>query len=267
MNTKNDITLINTRHRDIISEVYKGLYTTILDISTVQGIHTICSKETLEDIRSLINEECLEPIGFLGSGNFHYLTYMLLQRYLTPLTLVVFDHHNDAGYFPYNDFLSCGSWIVDAVHDFSHLQKVYIVGAATEEATWADSDSHPKIEMIAEKEMNPERLFDLAREIPTKDVYFSIDRDILTDKEIRTNWDQGNVSLKSLIEAVEIIAEGHVLIGADICGDLEWEYTSGFHYPMRHYRKQTYHVCQQLIEVLQKVMLSGNKDPARSVTE
>ena len=49
-------------------------------------------------------------------------------------------------------------------------------------------------------------------------VYFSIDTDVLSREDARTNWDQGELRLDSLCRLLGRLGEGRVVLGADICG-------------------------------------------------
>ncbi len=51
-------------------------------------------------------------------------------------------------------------------------------------------------------------------------VYLSIDKDVLSEEYARTNWDQGQLSLKLLQEILQWICSRNRILGVDICGEL-----------------------------------------------
>lgn len=248
------VTLFNTKHQDILEKVYDGLYQDVIDLSDLEGINTICTYGTLQQIREKISTHKRSDIYFLGNGNFHYLTFPLTQQYTHPFTLIVFDHHNDAGSFPFAKITTCGSWINDAIEQNPVIKEVIVIGSTQQNEKELVETNLSKIRFLYEKEMTKERIEELAKTIQTEDIYLSIDRDILTEKQVQTNWDQGTITVDQLLQAICLVAKNHQVIGSDVCGDLEWDYTSSFRYPMKKYLQQTYQVNKLLFEELEEVM-------------
>ncbi|MCI3027906.1 arginase family protein [Desemzia sp. C1] len=256
------ITLVNVKHQDVLQNLYEGLYHQLVDISDLPGINTICAKETVETIRNRFDIISRSAIHFLGNGNFHYLTLPLLQKYKHPFSLIVFDHHNDAGKLDYEGFTSCGSWINEVVKLVPAVKKVFLVGCGEENDKEMSQEITEKIIIIPERELNPLKLYQVSKMIPTKDIYFSVDRDVLTPKEVQTNWDQGNVSTEELIDYIKILSNDHALIGADICGDLDWDYNMSKEYKKIPAREQAYHVNKQLFETFETILKKTETFPS-----
>lgn len=63
--------------------------------------------------------------------------------------------------------------------------------------------------------------------IPTDNVYISIDKDVLSEDDAVTNWDQGNMRLEQLLELIEHIAMDRNICGIDICGEYPLSFTKG----------------------------------------
>src|SRR5699024_9019037 len=126
------VTLINTTKENIAARIYKGLYENILDLSNLEGIHLISSLQTIIEISKRVSTFPRAGTFFLGNGNFHYLTLPILLQYQEPFSLIVFDHHSDAGILPFEGVTSCGSWINDALSMQSNLKRVYIIGLGGE---------------------------------------------------------------------------------------------------------------------------------------
>ena len=247
-----NVTLINTRHQDILENIYGGLYRDIIDISDLHGTNTICTYDTVKQIEKIVNNKRKNTIYFLGNGNFHYLTFPIIQQIKESFTLIVFDHHNDAGTFPYENITTCGSWINDVIEHNKAVTEVLIIGKTKKNEKEMITKHKRKIRFLYETDMTQEAVQRLAKTIQTKRIYISIDRDVLTEEQVQTNWDQGNITMDELTKAVELISKDHIVIGADICGDLEWDYTSSFRYPMKKYLKQSVEANRQLFSVLEK---------------
>ncbi|MGI9861426.1 hypothetical protein SDD30_08590 [Moorella naiadis] len=73
-------------------------------------------------------------IFFLGSGDYHYVAYLLLQHITRPFTLVLFDNHADLLPAPASDLLACGSWVNRAL-ELPNLKKALIIGARPDSFT------------------------------------------------------------------------------------------------------------------------------------
>lgn len=56
------------------------------------------------------------------------------------------------------------------------------------------------------------------------DIYISIDKDVLSENEYRTNWDQGDMSVEELLEMLELICSSRNVIGIDVCGEMDLAY-------------------------------------------
>jgi hypothetical protein len=55
--------------------------------------------------------------------------------------------------------------------------------------------------------------------MPTDAVWISIDKDVLPEDEVVTNWDQGHMPLDALLAFLDAIRSRKRIIGADICGE------------------------------------------------
>ena len=51
-------------------------------------------------------------------------------------------------------------------------------------------------------------------------VYLSVDKDVLRKEESRTDWLQGNYSLRQLKGWLEALLKGQEIVAADLCGEL-----------------------------------------------
>jgi len=188
----------------------------MVNLTGLSGTNAYCSDEAVDVIREKLAQFPAEGIHFLDSGNYHYATLFWLEKIRTPYQLVVFDHHTDMQPSAWGDeLLSCGSWIRTALLHDPHLQKVWIAG--TQEEAYL-SEMRERIRLITESELSdPEKAFSgLDRETP---VYISVDKDVLSEKAVDTNWDQGNLQTEVLLDCLRYLFRQHPVIGIDVCGE------------------------------------------------
>src|SRR5436305_12196622 len=75
-----------------------------------EEIRFACS---LSSLRRLGDEvEIDAPLVFTGSGDFHHVTFALLERLRRPVHVVVFDNHPDNMRYPFG--IHCGPWVAQA---------------------------------------------------------------------------------------------------------------------------------------------------------
>ncbi|SKB72658.1 hypothetical protein SAMN06296386_104215 [Lachnospiraceae bacterium] len=144
--------------------------------------------------------KALSPYGpggvhFLDNGNYHYASRFFLEKLDEPFDLLVFDHHHDDQEPMIAGLRSCGSWIRDAREDFG--------------------DKINSITLYLGKD-EVERT---GRPDPSIPLYISIDKDVLATSEVRTNWDQGNMTIPEMIEILKKEMDGRNIAGVDICGE------------------------------------------------
>lgn len=206
----------------------------------------------LDQLRDAVREAFLADHGplvtFSGSGDFHHITPILLERALAatncePVTLVHFDNHPD--WVRFAGGLHCGSWVGKAAR-LPGVAKVLTVGVCSDDID-APQRKGADLKLLNERrvELYPYRVskgrtsfsFDgqdwpsieamgeadfvefLVSRIGTKDIYITIDKDVLRPEDAATNWDQGRTSLAFLMAMLTRIGADHRLIGADVVGD------------------------------------------------
>lgn len=184
---------------------------------------------------------------FSGSGDFHHVTVLLLERALEaakrPVTLIHFDNHPD--WVRFRSGLHCGSWVTQAAR-LPQIAKVITVGVCSRDI------AHPSkriadLELVEEGRLEiypyrapdgTERIRVAGREWPsieavgehvfaellpsriaTDAIYVTIDKDVLCAEDAATNWDQGQTTLAFLKTLIARVCEGRRLIGADVVGD------------------------------------------------
>lgn len=195
-----------------------------------------------------------EPeIVFVGSGDFHHLTYAFLQRVEEPLTVIHFDNHPDWVRFPRT--VNCGSWVNRAL-ELEHVRRVVTIGPCSDDLANPEVKTANlaavragRLEVYAWQAL-PTRLWgtpvdgpgvcthgprllwrnlatepwsdfleELCSGLPPCPLWITIDKDVLVGKEAVTNWDQGAMTLAHVVEAVATLAEHRAILGVDVCGD------------------------------------------------
>jgi hypothetical protein len=196
-------------------------------------------------IRRSLNPDQRSWITFLGSGDYHYVSSLLLEQFDEPLTLVVFDHHPDWDRMPPR--YGCGAWVSRAL-ERKNIDQIILVGNASEDLAFPSiltgnvgSAKSGRLVMAPFSvprrqvwplngipwhplESNPEGAFsDLVDQMPRRKVYVSIDKDCLTAPYALTNWEEGRLSLDLLFALIRVLKQKCEIIGLDVTG----EYSSG----------------------------------------
>lgn len=217
---------------------------TQLDCKDIPGTSCYCDSLAEEEIGKRIAPFGPEGIHFLDSGNYHYLTKLWLEMVKEPFELLVFDHHTDMQRPAFGGILSCGGWIWEALETNDNLKHVILVGppqAAMEETKKELAEDGEellgKVTWISEEEFlqnveKPDWIQKFcgqcnvtgaeADEKELLPLYISIDKDILSESEGKTNWDQGNVVLDQVLQFIDVYMQqtpGRQFIGMDICGE------------------------------------------------
>ncbi|MCX7795984.1 MAG: arginase family protein [bacterium] len=173
-----------------------------LDLREVEGIRYLCPLEKLEELDRRI-PRYRSSIAFIGSGDFHYITYLFLRRIREPFNLLLIDNHLDIN-GTFDGFISCGSWLKDALNN-RHLRYVFYIGPYV---------NNSKRIIRVGKDLE-ELSLSVRMGIP---FYISIDKDILDSSIIETNWEQGHLTLEELFRILSYIPIDRI-IGIDICGE------------------------------------------------
>lgn len=210
----------------------------ILDFTTLSGTTGFCDDAAADEIRRCIADFPARGIHFLDNGNFHYLTRFWCEKITEDFALVVYDHHVDLRKPVFPGLMSCGSWIRDVLLRNSHCRAVLIIGP---ERVQADIIERELQSLVAEdqppRSSAPARLYCFTeddildgratRELPHildalhLPVYISIDKDVLSRKVLRTNWDQGimtEAEFRHELDRFTMDPKIHIL-GVDICGE------------------------------------------------
>ncbi|MFA5146910.1 MAG: arginase family protein [Candidatus Omnitrophota bacterium] len=197
-------------------------------------------------------------INLLGSGDFHHVSRLLIERIDGPLCVIGFDMHPDWDILPPR--LACGSWVNGALENRNVL-KFLLIGASSDDlsAPWIESgnigafrdgrleiypyshapsyvffrDVPENLSVIVEKmlffrriwwtELAGKNMTDFFRgvleRLPSRKVYVTIDKDCLKREYAFTNWEAGRSTLEEVLSILRLIKEKTDIVGADITGD------------------------------------------------
>ena len=180
----------------------------------------------------------LAPFVLYGSGDFHFLAGILLQRISTPVTVISFDNHPDWDIRP--PYWACGGWVNRAL-EMPHVRTVSVWGCGNFELTFpsrlfanrkALRSGHLEIHAWAERqppavqrmfncmtrESWRERLQAFADSLAGQDVYVTVDLDCLRAEEAATNWENGLFTASDIAWALGRLHEKSRVIAGDLCG-------------------------------------------------
>ncbi|ANP89711.1 arginase family protein [Rhizobium leguminosarum] len=238
------------------------------------GAHEVSDKESGGAIRLWGRQQALDGVWrnlakaaplaregsrlcFMGSGDFHHVTALLLslalERCRQPVTVVHIDNHPDWVHF--DNGMHCGSWVNKALEQ-PLVKKVITLGVCSHDLKSPErkganlvplSDGrlelypymHPPSKVKSSygsgpsfsqvdgalhwqsiSELGEANFVDkLLGRIQTEAVYVTIDKDALSDADAVTNWDQGCMQLPYVLWLLSEIGEHHRVIGADVTGD------------------------------------------------
>lgn len=195
---------------------------------------------------------------FLGSGDFHHISEILISRIDEPACLIVFDFHPDWDILPPR--FACGSWVKQAMEN-KNISKCILIGMGSDDLSWpalqtanlsslvdsrleiypyrhkpsriyfrrlaSNSSITTKKGFLSNKiiwhQLEKEDLTDwtlkLIKRLPTRKVYISIDKDCLNKDYALTNWEEGFLHLDQLLTMLRLIRQNLDIIGLDLAGD------------------------------------------------
>lgn len=193
-----------------------------IDCSNIEGINCYADENAISAIRKSLENVDARGIHFIDSGNYHYISYLFLEKIPRDFELVLIDKHPDCKMPMFESLMSCGGWIREALINLPHLKRVYMIGIDTDLVYELDDLGSNRDKALVVR--SPYKLFD--SNLP---IYLSLDKDVLDDSIVNTNWDQGNMTLDELDDWLESILDKRYLIGADICGEADESESDAVH--------------------------------------
>jgi arginase family enzyme len=212
-----------------------------------ESIRFGCRMSDLRRLRSAI-----EPsnVVFMGSGDFHHVSLLLIERLNSPIQVVVLDNHPDNMRYPFG--IHCGSWVWH-VSRLPFVARVHVLGITSSDVEGGHViENHlaplrsgkvvywcvrRNLRALGRFGVRNARSFESVSDMldrfgaeiaeTREPVYLSIDKDVLAPDVVQTNWDQGVMTLEELESAIGLV-RGR-LIASDVVGDVSsYRYRSRF---------------------------------------
>ena len=211
-----------------------------------------------EEVKRRISGTKSDAITFLGSGDFHHISNILIDEFKEPISVISFDFHPD--WNTLLPVLSCGSWVSETLKN-KNILKCISVGVSSKDmgglniyagdlASLKDDrleiypyshkpslvlfkkvpdnisieiNRYPLLTKICWNELKNKSLIEfflhIVRRLPSRNVYITIDKDVLSPEYAVTNWEEGMLPLEGLLVILKIIKDHLNVVGVDICGD------------------------------------------------
>lgn len=210
-----------------------------------EAIRFGCSWPTWKKFRQMLHEVLPVTCGTVctGSGDFHHISHLLLERQSGKFDVVVFDNHPDNMRFPMG--IHCGSWVAHAAR-LPQVRSIHVLGISSSDVGWGHAwENHllpimrgkvcywtigvdtrwsalPGLSKGFRSFSSADALVDcfideLPKNIPGE-VYLSIDKDVFAPEVAHTNWDQGCFSLNQAHQLIKVLSGK--IIGSDIAGEV-----------------------------------------------
>jgi arginase family enzyme len=215
--------------------------------------------KTRNIIERRIRDSEKNSLTFLGSGDFHHISEILISRFDEPMSVIMFDFHPDWDTSPPR--YGCGSWVTEVLKKKNNISKFILLGVSSSDLKsfginrgylaplkdnrveiypYAHAPSRTFLKKVPQnvsvkvkrgiffntiywqelKNKDFADFFqDLLKRIPRKDVYVSIDKDCLKNGSALTNWEEGRFSLEEFLLLLKLIKENLNIVGLDITGD------------------------------------------------
>lgn len=206
-----------------------------------------CSLRDLAALDETLNQHHVgfPDVAFLGSGDFHHVSFLLTRRMEAKgrFQIVMFDNHPDNMRYPWG--IHCGSW-VHHVCRLPFVSRVTVIGITSNDIRWNHLLENYLLPLYTGKlhylclspiprlghllglsgihdfrvgeESLPQKIVRYLRAGNRDPIYLSIDKDVLSSQAVQTNWDQGILTEEELIRSVECLQP--YVIAADITGDI-----------------------------------------------
>ena len=214
------INILNFDNVYLSQTFHRGAKAAWVDLTDLKNVSRLCELSALKTIEIRLRKAHY-LVSFVGNGNYHYVTLLFLRRLQVPFTLVLFDHHTDMIISPSESLISCGSWVTRAIRTLPLLKKVILVGTADELVKEIPPFFRNKVTVFTQEQARklPWLKHSIGASIPTKAIYVSVDKDVLSQREVVTNWDQGQMTLTQLLEILYYLGSVKNVLGIDVCGE------------------------------------------------
>ncbi len=184
----------------------------------MHGVGAYCSPRARQAVSRWLDQVTEPAVCFFGSGNYHYLCLLLLERIRRDFTLLLFDHHSDAQVPAFGRMLTCGSWVREALRTLPNLRQIVWVGATA--GALPGLPARQKWLTVPCAAAVGRQLIGAVR----YPAYVSVDKDIFGRQTARTNWNQGTWNMEDFVQVFTALTAGRPLLGMDVCGEFPARY-------------------------------------------
>jgi len=231
----------------------------IIDLAKIGPLARLWSDNATEKaIKAVLSADLKGAVSFLGSGDFHHISSILIEQFSEPITVIVFDAHPDWDILPPKS--GCGSWVTKILR-LPNIEQVLLFGISSDDINTFNIQTanllslkndrlriypyshaptrvwlrriprNPSLKTVNsifgstifwEGLLNKEPdvfLLEVLSGLRTRKVYISIDKDCLSSEYSMTNWEEGKLDLDMLLSMLKIIKDNCDILGADITGD------------------------------------------------
>lgn len=186
----------------------------------IKGTHGYCSDEAAKEICKRIKDLSYQGIHFIDSGNFHYVSLFWLEKIPKDFVLVFLDHHCDMLKPVFGDLLSCGSWVLEALKNLQHLKKVIMIGIDSSQVELIDRHYLDQIIYFTDQDsVDIQKIQEVHHLLQQYPIYVSIDKDVLSKRVIKTDWQQGKMAFLELKLILADVIKRSDVLGIDVCGE------------------------------------------------
>ncbi|WP_164669926.1 arginase family protein [Virgibacillus doumboii] len=259
-----NVTLLNFDGAYKSQSFYQNIHYDWLELEVIPNTNLLCEKDNLLLIDEKLIERRQSGIHYLGSGNHHYISYLLQSRIEKPYTLILFDHHTDTLPSPSEELTSCGSWVLASLQHLPMLQKVFIIGVGEGAPQHIPTSVNTKVVTYTENSLQSNFSSitkSIIKNIPTDSVYISIDKDVLDKKDAVTGWDHGTLGLKQMMKMVKAFFRNKDTIGIDVCGEYPVSPTNAYQKQTKDAIEQNDHANGYILELIKKWTGYDNESP------
>lgn len=219
MNTKTVIMDFSGVYKE--ENFYQGKNAEWMDFTKMTGVNCYCTEEAEKEMKERIKKFDFSGIHFLDSGNYHYLSKFWTEKIGRPFSLVVFDNHTDMQEASFWGLLSCGSWVRECILSNKYVKEVCVIGPPQKAFLECEEEILEKVIPISREDMKQKKSqwYEFLKRNQNIPVYLSLDKDILSLEDARTNWDQGDVSFGEIKEWLYELFSQCFVLGTDVCGE------------------------------------------------
>ena len=194
-------------------DFYKNFDYKIFENKKLSGVRGYMDEKSGKYLLNEIkNTGELSALHFLDSGNYHHLSRLYIDLIKRPFNLIVYDNHTDMQFSAFGNILSCGSWIADVYKTCENIHNIIIIGANEQYIQDCEFRNDDKI-------IFTDSIFDVKIAENNLPIYISVDKDVLSKEEFVSDWDQGKMSVITLIKELKHLIKNFKILGTDICGE------------------------------------------------